>query len=82
MSLAEFITIYLLILVFRLWVARCGGAEWLEGTFLSGFQVNIFAPKWSAGGIKLFAYGTLIITTTTTKLFVLGLLLPDSRLFF
>ena len=52
MSLVELITFYLLNLAFWLWVARWGGAEWLEGTFLSGFLVSIWAPRWSAEGIK------------------------------
>ena len=77
MSLVELITFYLLNLAFWLWVARWGGAEWLEGTFLSGFLVSIWAPRWSAEGIKLFAYGTLFFSTV---LFVLALFIPDFHL--
>jgi len=52
------------------------GAEWLEGTFTSGFLISSFAPRWSADGIKLFGWATLVISTV---LFALGLFSPGGR---
>jgi hypothetical protein len=51
----------------------------LEGTFSSGFFVSIFAPRWSAEGIRLFGYGTIVISTI---LFVSGIFFADFRHFF
>lgn len=79
MSLTELIGTYLINLVFWLWVVRWGGAEWLEGTFASGFLINIFAPRWSADGIKVFGYGSILISTI---LFVVAIFSPDFRCFF
>jgi hypothetical protein len=79
MSLTELIVTYLINLVFWLWVVRWGGAEWLEGTFTSGLLINIFAPRWSADGIKLFGYGTILISTI---LFIIAIFSPDFRYFF
>jgi len=74
MSLTRWIVIYVADLVFWLRVVRWGGAEILEGTVASGFFISIFAPRWSAEGIKLFGYGIIIISSI---LFVLGIFLPD-----
>jgi hypothetical protein len=79
MSLLELVITYSISLLFWLWVIRWGGAEWLEGTFTSGFLIHIFAPHWSADGIKLFAYGTIVISTI---LFILALFIPDFRYFY
>lgn len=79
MSLTELIVIYLINLVFLLWVVRWGGAEWLEGTLTSGFLIHFFAPRWSADGIKLFGYGTILISTI---LFIVAIFYPDFRHFF
>ncbi len=79
MSLTELIIIYVLDLVFWLWVTLWGGAEWLEGKFASGFLIHIFAPAWSADGIKIFGFGMIIISTI---LFVVGIFFPDFRYFF
>lgn len=79
MSLIELIIAYLIQLAFWLWIVRWGGAEWLEGTFLSGFLVHIFAPRWSVDGIKLFGWGAILISTV---LFVIGIFSPDFRQFF
>lgn len=78
MSLAEFVTLYLIQLLFWLWVVRWGGAEWLEGTFLAGFILHIFAPRWTTEGIKLFGYGSIFISTV---LFIAGIFYPDFRHF-
>ena len=79
MSLTKLIIIYMINLVFWLWVVRWGGAEWLEGTFSSVFFISIFAPRWSADGIKLFGYGTILISTI---FFIAAIFYPDFRYFF
>lgn len=79
LTLTGLIIVYLINLVFWLWVVLWGGAERLEGTFASGFLIHIFATRWSAEGIKLFAYGSIFITTI---LFILGIFYPDFRAFF
>ena len=78
MELIAWIIGYLLNLLLCLWIVRWGGAEWLEGTFLSGFLLNIFAPRWSAEGIKLYIWLTMMISTVW---FLLGLFWPEIRLF-
>ncbi|BBO88820.1 hypothetical protein [Desulfosarcina ovata] len=79
MSLTELVACYLLNLLFWLWVVRWGGAEWLEGTLASGFLVSLFAPRWSAEGIKLFGVLTILISTI---LFLVAIFCPDFRYFF
>ena len=79
MALTELIIAYVINLVFWLWIVRWGGAEWLEGTFVSGIFVHIFAPRWSADGIKLFGWGAILISTT---LFTVAVFFPDYRAFF
>lgn len=78
MSLISWALIYFIELLFWLWILRWGGAQWLEGTFTSGLLVSIFAPRWSAEGIKLFALLTLIVSTIW---FIIGLFLPDVRFY-
>lgn len=78
MSLTSWILIYGVELLFWLWILRWGGAEWLEGTFTSGLLISIFAPRWSADGIKLFALLTLIAGTIW---FVIGIIVPDVRFY-
>ncbi len=79
MSLTELIIFYSIELLFWLWIIRWGGAEWLEGSFIAGLFVNVFASRWSADGIRLFAYGSMIITTI---LFIIALFSPDFRGYF
>ncbi len=78
MELIAWIFAYSLNLLICLWIVRWGGAEWLEGTFLSGFLLNIFAPRWNADGIKLYIWLTLLISSVW---FVLGLFWPEIRIF-
>jgi hypothetical protein len=79
MSLTELIVTYLINLLFWFWVLRWGGAERLEGTFTSGFLISVFAPNWSAEGIKLFGYSTILLSTI---LFIVAIIYPDFRYFF
>jgi hypothetical protein len=58
------------------WVIWCGGAEWLEGTFASTFLVSWLAPSWSAEGIRLFAWLSLLVSVVA---FVVGFFVPDLR---
>lgn len=79
MSLTELIVVYLIQLIFWLWIVKWGGAERIEGSFLSGLIVHIFAPRWSADGIKLFGYAAILLSTI---LFVVAIFSPDFRYFF
>lgn len=79
MSLTELIVAYSVNLLFWLWIVKWGGAEWLEGRFLSGLLIHIFAVRWSVEGIKLFGYGTIFFSTI---LFVAALFYPDFRYYF
>jgi hypothetical protein len=67
---------YFLNLLFWLWLIRWGGAERLEGTFTSGLLLSTFAPRWSADGIRLFAWFSLIGSSVA---FIIGLFRPDFR---
>jgi hypothetical protein len=67
---------YLVNILFWLWLIRWGGAERLEGTFTSGLLLSTFAPQWSADGIRLFAWLSLIASTVV---FVIGLFQPEVR---
>ncbi len=76
MSLIPWIVVYALNMLFWLWIVRWGGAERLEGTFSSGLLISVFAPQWSAEGIRVFGYGAIIVSTIV---FVLGVFFPDFR---
>jgi hypothetical protein len=78
MSLIEWISLFAVELLFWLWIVKWGGAERLEGTFASGFLISILAPSWSAEGIKLFAWLTMIAGSIW---FVIGLFYPDIRVY-
>jgi len=67
---------YAVFALFWLWIARWGGAEWVEGRIISGFLVNTLAVNWSADQIKVFAYGLLCLGTI---LFIFGIFSPDFR---
>jgi len=70
------VSFYALDLLFCIWVLMWGGADYLQGTLKSGFIISIFAPKWTAEGIKLFVWLTLIFSTIG---FIIGLFSPDFR---
>lgn len=76
LSISGLVFTYLINLLFWLWVVRWGGAEWLEGSFTSGFLIHVFAPRWSADGIKLFGYGTIIVSTV---MFIVAIFNPEFR---
>lgn len=76
MTTTAWIVSFILNTLFWLWIARWGGAERLEGTFTSGCLVSIFAPGWSADGLRLFAY---IMLMGGTVLFITGLFQPEMR---
>jgi hypothetical protein len=78
MSLTLWIAVHALDAVFWLWVLRWGGAAWLEGTFASGFLVSIFAPRWSAEGLRMFALLMLVVCAIS---FLAGVLMPSLRCF-
>jgi hypothetical protein len=76
MSVGVWVLIFALESLLWAWVLFWDGAEHLEGTFASGFLVDIFAPRWSADGIKLFAALTWLFTGVW---FVVGLFVPEAR---
>lgn len=57
------------------WVIWWGGAERLEGSFLAGL-LDHFAIGWTAGGIRLYAWLWLIVSTLG---FVIGVFVPGLR---
>ncbi len=69
---------YTVFALFWLWIARWGGAEWIEGRIISGFLVDFCAINWSVEQIKVFAYGSLFLGTI---LFILGIFSGDFRVF-
>jgi hypothetical protein len=58
------------------WVVFYDGAERLEGSFASGFLINIWAPGWTAEGIRFFGWVALIAGGIG---FVVGLIVPSLR---
>ena len=50
----------------------------MEGKFVSGFLVHMWAVTWTAEGIKVFAWGLLIINTI---IFILGIFFQSVRSF-
>jgi hypothetical protein len=79
MRTAAWVALHAANALFWLWVACWGGAERLEGTFASGWLVSVFAPNWSAEGLKLFAW---IMLVAGGIWFIVGLVEPGVRLFF
>jgi len=77
-SLPAWIILYLLELLFWVWIIRWGGAERLEGSFISGLLIHYFAPRWGSEGIKLFAWLALIAGTVW---FIAGLFYPGIRVY-
>ena len=67
---------YAVNVLFWLWVIFWGGAEWLEGTLSSAFLIAWLAPNWSAEGIRLFAWLSLIFSLVA---FVVGFFVPNLR---
>jgi hypothetical protein len=59
-----------------IWILFLGGADWLEGSFLSGFLVSIHAPLWSADEMKLFV---VLIWIGEGIWFAIGLFVPEAR---
>ncbi len=76
MSVWVWIGLFLVASLFWSWVIWLGGAEWLEGSFVSGLLIDWWAPRWSAEGIKLYAGLTWIVSGLW---FVFGLFHADSR---
>jgi hypothetical protein len=78
MSEIAWVIVHFLDALFWLWIVRWGGAEWLEGTLASGLIIHYFAPRWTAEGIKLFGWGTLIGSVIW---FFIGLFIPAARFY-
>ncbi len=76
-SLIVWIAVFVLYSAFCAWVIFGGGADWLEGSFLSGFLISWFAPRWSADGIKLIVSLTWLLECIW---FLIGLFHPEMRI--
>jgi hypothetical protein len=76
MSLLAWVALFAVTSLLWTWVLFWGGADWLEGSFLSGFLIHTFAPRWSAEGIKVFAALTWLLEGLW---FILGLFVPGMR---
>jgi hypothetical protein len=76
MSTNAWIVSHAMSTVFWLWVACWGGAERLEGTLSSGCLISVFAPSWSADGLRVFAWLALLGGIVW---FVVGLINPAAR---
>jgi hypothetical protein len=76
MSLVVWILLFAGLSIFSSWVLFWGGAERLEGTFASGFLIDIFAPRWSAEGIKVY---TALAWLFCGIWFLVGLFVPAAR---
>ena len=76
MTTTAWISWYFVNGIFWIWVIRWGGAEKLEGSFTSGFLISFLTPNWSAEGIKLFGWLTLM---GSTLWFLTGLFVPNLR---
>lgn len=61
---------------FAAWIVWGGGAARLEGTFRAGLLVSVWAPGWSAEGIRLFVGIGWVFSAMA---FVLGLFVPGMR---
>ena len=76
MGLTAWVAVFLVSSLFWAWILFWGGAGRLEGTFASGFLVDVFAPRWSEEGIKLFAALTWFLSAVW---FVVGLFVQEAR---
>jgi hypothetical protein len=70
------VLLYALETAFAAWIIKGGGAERLEGTVTSGFLISIFAPRWTANGIRIFVWLTWGLSTLA---FGIGLFSPEFR---
>ncbi len=76
MNVLVWIGLFVASSLFWAWLLFWGGAEWLDGSFLSGLLIHFRAPEWGAEGIKLFA---VLSWLGQTIWFVIGLFAKSSR---
>jgi hypothetical protein len=76
MHVGFWILLYVSQAAFWLWLIRFRGANAIEGSW-AALLLHPVAGRWSADGIRLFAWLSLI---TSTAWFVLGLIEPAARL--
>lgn len=75
MSMPAWTALYAVQALWWLWLARWGGARVVEG-WPAAILVHSIAWRWSAEGIRLFAWLSLL---GSTLWFVLGLFEPAAR---
>jgi len=78
-SVLIWIAVYAAGSLFWSWILFWEGADWLEGSFLSGLLFWYNAPEWSSEGIKVFAACSWFLQTIW---FIAGLFSPGIRAFF
>lgn len=76
MSLPWWIGLYAVQALWWLWLARWGGDRTVQG-LPAALLLHQVAWRWSAEGIRLFAWLSLLASTAW---FVLGLIEPAARL--
>ena len=76
MELWQWVALFLGQTVFLYWVVYLGGATRLEG-WRSFFLIDALAPRWSADGIRLYAF---IYWWLIFAWFIIGLWWPELRL--
>jgi hypothetical protein len=77
MSVLVWIALYAVQALWWLWLARWGGAESVQGWPATAL-LHPVAWRWTADGIRLFAWLSLLVSTAW---FVLGLFEPAARYF-
>jgi hypothetical protein len=55
MELWQWVALFLTQSLVLYWIVYGGGAAWLEG-WRSFFLIHWLAPRWSADGIRLYAF--------------------------
>lgn len=76
MSVAVWVLVHGLSMLFWVWVLRYGGARRLQGSVLSVPLVSFFALNWDVDAIKLMAWCALIVGPIY---FAMGLVEPGLR---
>ena len=76
MELLEWTTLFVVETVVLYWVVYGGGAAWLEG-WKSVIAIHWFAARWSAEGIRLYAF---TLWWLTLAWFIVGLFKPELRI--
>jgi hypothetical protein len=75
-SLLALVIVFGISSLFWAWIIFLGGADWLEGSFISAFLISVHAPQWTAEEMKAFVG---LIWFFEGIWFVVGLFVPGAR---